>query len=126
MTRTWAMIFGWVLVVVGVLGFVPNPIVGNGAIFHTDLMHNVIHIILGAALLWAAYAAREKAAMVLKVEGVIFLVLAVLGWFTVSGTGSLMGLAEVNGADHLLHLVLGAVFLWAGWKGGEARDMQTI
>jgi hypothetical protein len=119
------MVFGWVLVVLGVLGFIGNPIVGNGAFFHADMMHNIIHIIIGGILLWAAYSMPAKAGAAMKWIGIIFLILAILGFVLVSGTGSLLGLAEVNGADNWLHLVLGAVLLWAGMKAGKGA-MQTM
>jgi hypothetical protein len=119
MAKTWAMVFGWIFLVIGVLGFIHNPLVGNGAMFHTDMMHNIIHLIFGAILLWAAYSAPMKARAAMKWIGIIYLVLAILGFVLVSGTGSLLGLAEVNGADNWLHLVFGAVLLWAGMKKGE-------
>lgn len=117
MAKTWAMVFGWIFVIVGVLGFITNPIVGMNGMFHTDTMHNIIHIIFGAALLWAAYSRPSKAAAVMKWEGIIYLILAILGFILVgSSTGSLLGIAEINGADNWLHLVLGLVLVWAGMR----------
>ncbi|MEX2010243.1 MAG: DUF4383 domain-containing protein [Parcubacteria group bacterium] len=126
MGKTIAMVGGWIVVLLGVLGFFPNPIVGEGATFHADMMHNVIHIILGALLLWTVYSRPAKMAMMLKTVGGIFLALAVLGFVLVSGTGSLLGLAEVNSADHVLHLVLGVVFLWAGMQAGKRSMSATM
>ena len=117
MAKTWAMVFGWIFVVVGILGFISNPIVGMNGAFHTDMMHNIIHIIFGAILLWAAYSAPAKAAGAMKWLGIIYLILAILGFVLVGNmTGSLLGIAEINGADNWLHLVLGIILVWAGMK----------
>ncbi|MDB5194728.1 MAG: hypothetical protein JWN50_742 [Parcubacteria group bacterium] len=125
MAKTWAMVFGWIFVLVGLLGFISNPIVGATGYFHADTMHNIIHIILGAILLWAAYGMPAKAAAAMKWIGIIYLILAILGFVLVSGTGTLLGIAEINGADNWLHLVLGIVVLWAGLKAGKG-GMQTM
>lgn len=126
MAKTWAMVVGWILIVLGVLGFISNPLVGGTGYFHADMMHNVIHLILGAVLLWAAYKSSSKAASVMKWEGIIFLILAILGFIELgsSGTGSLLGLAEANGADNWLHLILGVVLVWAGMR--KRGGMQTM
>ncbi|MDB5266811.1 MAG: TonB-dependent siderophore receptor [Parcubacteria group bacterium] len=124
MGKTSASVFGWVLVVVGVLGFIPNPIVGSGGIFVTDLLHNLVHIISGAIFLWAAYSAPMKAGAVMKTFGVIYLLLAVLGFF--SSGDMLLGLISSNMADTYLHLVLGIVFVLAGVKAGKAMAPQPM
>lgn len=123
MAKKFAMIFGWIFVVVGVLGFVPNPLVGEGAFFHADTAHNVFHLVSGAALLYVAYKATHKAATALRVLGVIYLVLAVLGFFTDSS--SLLGVVEINDADNWLHLALGVLLLWGarGRRGGGNGGM---
>ena len=46
-----AILFGVVFLLVGVLGYVPNPIVGPAGIFATNSLHNVIHLLSGIALL---------------------------------------------------------------------------
>jgi hypothetical protein len=120
MGKKTAMILGWVFLVLGVLGFFSNPLVGNGALFHADMNHNLVHLISGAILLWVAYKAANKSAMVLKVLGVVYLLVAVLGFFM---EGSVLGLLEVNGAVNLLHLVLGVWLLVAGIKEAKRGVM---
>jgi len=125
MAKTWAMVFGWAFVLVGLLGFVSNPIVGANGFFHADAMHNVIHLLLGIILLAVAYTAPMKSAATMKWIGVLYLVLAILGFVLVSGTGSLLGLAEINGNDNWLHVFLGVVLLLAGIKAGKS-NMQPM
>lgn len=118
MGKTFAMIFGWLFLVIGILGFIPNPIVGETGLFHADLNHNIVHLLSGAIFLWVAYAAPAKSAMTLKVFGIVYLLITVLGFIT-GESGTLLGLLEINGADNWLHLILGATALFAGIKASK-------
>ena len=114
MAKKFAMIFGWILLVLGLLGFFSNPIIGGavGAWFAADAAHNIVHLLTGIIFLWVAYGAMDKAGTTLKVFGVIYLLLAIVGFF--SGAGKALGLIMVNGADNWLHLIFGLLFLWGG------------
>ena len=114
-------VLGWIFLVLGILGFFSNPIIGAGVgtWFHADFNHNLVHLLTGLILLWVAYKASAKTVTTLKTFGWIYLVIAILGWILVSGTGTLLGLVEVNGAVNWLHLILGLVLLWAGMKGAK-------
>lgn len=113
MAKKCAMILGWILIILGVLGFVSNPIIGSGpgAFFLSDTAHNLVHLVSGAVLLWAAYAGGGKSAMVLKVVGGVYLLIALLGFFAPS---TLSGLMMMNGHDNWLHLILAGLLLWGG------------
>ncbi len=114
MAKKLAVLFGIVFVLVGVLGFIPNPIVGSTALFVTDTLHNIVHLLIGVVLLIVAMSAPEKSSLWLKIFGVIYLLLAVLGFILVPSGGALLGLVMMNTADHWLHVVLGVVLLIAG------------
>ena|SRR3990167_973223 len=118
-------VLGWIFLVLGILGFFSNPIIGAGAgtWFHADFNHNLVHLLTGLILLWVAYKASANTAGALKTFGWIYLILAILGWILVSGTGTLLGLVEVNGAVNWLHLILGLILLWAGMK--KAKGFAT-
>jgi hypothetical protein len=122
MAKKFAMVFGWIFVVLGVLGFFDNPIVGFNALFHADMAHNVVHLLSGAVLLWAAYGAPAKSAMVLKIFAIVYLLVALVGFFTDSG--SVLGLFEVNGADNWLHLALAILFFWGSMSRGSSMGQQ--
>jgi hypothetical protein len=111
MAKNLAVTFGVILLVVGVLGLLGGVgIVGQSGIFMTDSVHDWVHIVSGVVLLIVAYAATAKSAVALIVFGVVYLVVAILGFF-----GSpVLGFLNVNGADNWLHLVLGVVILWSG------------
>lgn len=114
------MVFGVVFVLVGILGFVPNPIVGMDGIFETDAMHNIVHLLFGVLLLVAGKIGGPS--LWLKILGAVYLVLAVLGFLMVPEEGMLLGLVHMNAADHWLHVVLGAALLAAAFMGGKKQE----
>ncbi len=125
MAKTLAMIFGIVFVLVAILGFATDgPLLG---VFLTDGVHDAIHLLVGVILIWVA-AANGNSAGALKVFGVIYLLLAIVGFiqFGTSGMGKLLGLAEANAADNYLHLVLGLVLWIAGKASAGSNSMQTM
>lgn len=110
-----AKVFGVILVIVGILGFIPNPVVGSGAFLETDFLHNLVHLVLGVALLvWPN-------TMGVRIVGAVFLVVAILGFL--GGTGRVLSFLTVNSADNWLHLVLGAVLLAVGLLGKKETGM---
>jgi hypothetical protein len=110
--KTAAIIIGAVFVLVGILGFIPNPIVSPTGLFAVNTAHNLIHLVSGAAILACAYS-TIGASIALKVFGVVYGLVALVGLFT-SGD-MLLGFIRVNHADHWLHVVLAIVILAAGF-----------
>lgn len=108
-----AMIAGAVLVIVGVLGFVNDPVLG---VFEVSVIHNLVHLLTGAALLGAAYVdAGRNARMTLLTIGIIYALVTVLGFALPAVTDSLLlgttANPAMNGADNLLHALLAVVFI---------------
>lgn len=116
-----AIVLGIVFVVVGLLGFVNNPVLG---IFQVNLAHNIIHLVSGLILLAGAYSSLGSG-MALKIIGVVYALVAILGFFLVSADGMLLGFIAMNEADKWLHVVLAIVILAAGFglPDNEARAM---
>jgi len=105
------MVVGVFNLVAGVLGFFNNPLLGLLAV---NPAHNVIHFVTGAAALFAA-TNEEYRSLIAKVFGVVYALVAVLGFVMVPVEGDLLGLVRVNTADHIYHVVLAAVFLYIGF-----------
>lgn len=120
MAKTLAVAFGVVFVLVGLLGFVSNPLVGAGALFATDALHNLVHIVLGAILLIVAYSATAQSALWLKIIGVVYFVVALLGFFV---SGPVLGIITVNSADNWLHLVLAVALFCSGYYACKESGM---
>ncbi|MEX1997409.1 MAG: DUF4383 domain-containing protein [Candidatus Andersenbacteria bacterium] len=115
MLQKLAMILGVVLLALGILGYVPG-ITTDGmllGIFAVNGPLNVIYLITGAAALWGSRSNLKNAKMSLQVLGVVYALLAVLGIFNIEGP--LLGMLAHNMADLVLHVVLAAVALYAGF-----------
>lgn len=127
MAKTLALLFGIVFVLVGILGFVPNPIVGSMGLFQTNHLHDLVHLLVGVVLVIVAMSAPEKSGSWLKIFGVIYLILAVIGFLLVPNGGMLLGLVTMNMADHWLHVVLGVVLIAAGmWAGKPSAPAMPM
>lgn len=122
LARTIVLIFGAVYVLIGVLGFIPGIAQEGTAtgqpsttalllgIFPINLLHNVVHLVLGAALLYGATSTAAAIAMARGV-GVVLLLVGVLGIFV----PDTFGLMPIGGADIFLHLGTALVLLVVGF-----------
>jgi hypothetical protein len=100
---------GWLLALVGVLGFFFTDTI---IIFGTNLLHNIVHLVIGVLGILAAMKAANSV-LFNKIAGVVFLLLTLLG---LVASGTMTNLLNVNMADNLLHLVLGAFLAYTGFK----------
>jgi hypothetical protein len=115
-----AQFFGYVFLVVAIIGFIPNPIVGAHAIFVTNPAHNILHGVIGLALLAAARLGHSKTTLL--VVGMIYVLVAILGYMMMHD--KMFGLIKVNMADHYLHLLLGVVVIAAGAYVKEGKKKK--
>jgi hypothetical protein len=96
--------------VVGILGFImPSPLLG---LFEVDMLHNVIHIASGAIGLIAVNMGHFPARMYLILFGLVYLVVAVIGYVQQT---TVLGLITVNMADNVLHAAIAALCLVVGF-----------
>jgi Domain of unknown function (DUF4383) len=124
MAKQLSYLFGIIFVLVGILGFVANPIVGSTGLFETDTLHNIVHLLIGIVLIVVAAWCAASASLWLKIMGVLYIVLAVVGFLMVPDGGMLLGLVLTNMADHVLHIVLGVVLVVAGYATADKPAMM--
>lgn len=111
--KTAALVIGIVFIAVGILGFIPNPLVSPTGLFAVNTMHNLVHLISGIVLLAGLYS--FGASLALKIVGIVYALVAILGFFIVGEDGMMLGMIHVNDADKWLHVVLAVVILLAGF-----------
>jgi len=121
--KMWATLAGVVLVAVGLLGFVPNPLVGSaqGALVPTDAVHNIVHLGTGILALAIAFAMTGKT----QVDALLgFGILYVVILLAVLVSPTLFGLFSIpaNAVLHLIHATLAIVSLGV-WS--MARNQTT-
>lgn len=116
MLKTMAKVFGYVFLLVGILGFIPG-VTTDGlllGIFEVDAIHNIIHLVSGAVALYAGMQADAKASRsYFQIFGVIYALVAILGF--IYGDNMLLGFIAHNMADTWLHVVIAVVALWLGF-----------
>jgi len=123
-----SLALGLAYLLIGILGFVPGITVPNGniagqglllGIFAVNSVHNVAHLVLGAALIWAA-TTGDKVKMVNRGLAVVFAILVV---------GSLVapiveGVA-INPPDTGLHLASLLVTAAVGFMASRRRTAMA-
>lgn len=113
-----AMVFGVVFLLVAIVGFIspngmamtvdpPGLLLG---MFPVNLLHNVVHLLFG---IWGLAAARSwsGAKTYAQVGGVIYLILALCGYFVPNG----FNLVPLGGNDIWLHALLGLILAAVGF-----------
>ena len=117
--KTYAMIIGAVLVLLGLVGFVNHPILNT---FGVNVAQDVLHLVGGALILYLSM--KESAKETNMVVGVVALVVGIL-WF-VPFTGGAGGLLDkifaIEANISYLHIAVGVVSLgvYYGVKEGTA------
>lgn len=112
MAKSIVMVLGVVFLLVGLLGFFNDPVLG---LFDVDAVHNLVHLVTGVVALAMASMGESYAKTYAKVFGVIYLLVALLG-FVMGTEEPLLGVMENNMNDNYLHALLAIVLLWAGFS----------
>jgi hypothetical protein len=118
MARQFAIVFGAVYALVGILGFIlPSPLLG---IFGVNTLHNIVHLAIGGLWLVAAFAAPmgpDSSRVISQIIGVVYLLVAILGFALPTLMDQLL---VINTADNLLHLVTAILALYIGFVSPRA------
>ena len=126
MANKIATILGIGFLLVGVLGFVVPDFLGT----HLSMVHTIVHLATGAVALWLGLKGSASAAKTFCVIfGAVYVLLGIAG-FALGATGEpsagvpgphdarmlkvLPGMLELGTVDHLIHIVLGALFIIGG------------
>lgn len=127
--RRFAMVMGFVFVLIGVLAFIPGinqmdhvdetalAVEGPGhgyllGLFHVNLLHNLVHLAFGVMGIVMARSAAN-AVLYARIVAVSYGLLAVMGLVPLLNT--MFGLVPIHGWDVLLHLVIAAAAAYFGF-----------
>jgi Domain of unknown function (DUF4383) len=123
-TRT-TVFGGALLVVVGLLGFVASRFMG----MHLSALHNIVLLLSGTAAIYFGLKATPAAARTFCVVfGAVYGLLGLAG-FVAGGPGNTVtiipGALVLGPMDHLIHLILGVIFLSVGWGSRAATAIAS-
>ena len=114
MTKNIATALGVLFIIAGLIGFAAPDLMA----MHLTPAHNLIHLLSGALALYFGFKATPAAARKFCIVfGAVYALLGVAG-FLAGGTDRMLTLIPnelmFGPADHIIHLILGASFLFAG------------
>ena len=100
----------------GIMGFVPNPLVGPNGLFETNVPHNLVHLITAVGFVAVALVGEKASTRFMLAFGPIYMLVGVIGFVALQGAshGSLFGLIHLNWLDNYLHVGLGIAIGLAG------------
>src|SRR3954468_22137945 len=118
--QVYALVFGAVLVVAGIVGFFYSASFGSPGnvddvfgILGVNGWHNIVHIATGALGLLAAAAGYHTPRQYAYGLGAVYIAIAIWGFIIGSGE-SILGFIPINTEDNFLHLLIGIAGVGAG------------
>jgi hypothetical protein len=128
--RTWgivqiyALVFGIAYLGVAILEVAlgnAGLMIGGMVILQVQLVQNLIHWVVGLAVLGSFFAGENSAKIVARAVGVVFVVVTLLGLFVEPLTGQLLGFPGALPASYnVVHLLTAAAALFAGFAAQRA------
>lgn len=122
--RTYAIVTGVALAATAVLGIVMELANGGGFIagfLEFDWTHDILHVVLaGAALAAGTAAGGAYARLYARAFGVVYTLLAILG-FVNGGVLGILGV-HLELGENLVHALVGVWGLVAGFVGTTATE----
>jgi hypothetical protein len=113
--RLLGYVLGAVYLLVGLAGFLVTSDVGfadrEGDTllgFEVNPLHNIVHLLVGAMLLFGASRGVATAKSVNTLVGAVYLVVGIVGLFILDSDANILAL---NSADNVLHLASAVVLL---------------
>jgi hypothetical protein len=140
-TRTFAMIFGVVFLIIGVGGFIPGLTLmdhsGHAAdaevtmrsffgyelgLFPVNLLHNIVHLLFGV---WGLVAAKSLGASrgYFRVVAIAYALFVIMG--LIPGLRTTFGLIPLYGGDIALHAVLALGGVYFGWLNRDTASDRS-
>jgi len=121
MAKTVCKLLGLIFVIVGIAGIFSHNLLGA----HLNMAHNVVHLVSGVVALYFGFSGSYSGARgFCLLFGLVYLLLGVCGWFLGTGPEHMLNIGALlmlGTADHVIHILLGVVFLAGGALGGSDR-----
>ncbi len=122
---SWTFAVAFILATI--MGFIPNPIVGKGALFEANTAHNLVHLVTAIGFILVARMGNQPSINFMLGFGVVYVLVGMVG-FILTGTGSeamLLGFIHINPLDNLLHIGLGIAILAGGLLAKNALNVSV-
>ena len=125
MAKTVCKLLGLIFLIVGIAGIFSHNLLGA----HLNMAHNMVHIVSGVIALYFGFSGSYSGARgFCLLFGLVYLLLGVCGWFLGTGAEHMFNIPNASSPllmlgkmDHIIHIVLGVIFLAGGATGGSDR-----
>src|SRR5882762_11816343 len=121
MAKTVCKLLGLVFLIVGIAGIFSHNLLGA----HLNMAHNMVHIVSGVVALYFGFSGSYSGARgFCIVFGLVYLGLGGCGWILGTGAEHMFKVGDLlmfGKMDHIIHVLLGVVFLAGGAMGGRDR-----
>ncbi|HJQ70675.1 MAG TPA: DUF4383 domain-containing protein [Blastocatellia bacterium] len=115
MAKKIATLLGVVFILVGIVGFLKHDLLGA----HLSTLHNVVHLVSGAlALYFGLKGTLAQAKMFCIIFGIVYGLLGVVGYLMGGEPDRTWRVIEgltLGRMDHIIHILLGVLFLIGGF-----------
>ncbi len=122
--QTYALVFGIAYIAVALVEDLLGGTglkVGGTTILQVTLVQNIIHWVIGLAVLGSFFGGESLAKMVARVVGIVFAVVTLLGLFVEPLTGQLLGFSGgLPLSYNIVHLLTAVAALFAGFAATRA------
>ena len=124
MAKTVCKLLGLIFLIVGIAGIFSHNLLGA----HLNMAHNMVHIVSGVVALYFGFSGSYSGARgFCFLFGLVYLLLGVCGWLLGSGAEHMFNIPPsspilmLGKMDHIIHVLLGIIFLAGGAMGSSDR-----
>jgi hypothetical protein len=121
LARTYAIVFGVVYTLVGLIGFTVATTLTTAylIVFPVNVVHNIVHLLIGLIGIGAFFSGQAVAYC--RGMAVLFAILTVAGFLP----QPLLGIVPLGGADIPLHAATAILAALAGWLYRSEPQMDS-
>jgi len=127
LAKALARILGVVLLILGLISFLPNPLIGEDGYFAANPMHGALYMLVALTLVAFSVKGESMAAAGLYFSGILFLALGVLGYRELEpypyGKVTIFGIILYSHSDMWLSFALSAVLFVSGKMNTASRQI---
>ncbi|MFB3100411.1 MAG: DUF4383 domain-containing protein [Gammaproteobacteria bacterium] len=100
-----------------ILGFIPNPLLGQNAFFVTNTAHDFVHLASAIGFAVVAVLGEKVSIRFMQAFGIFHVLIGLIGLMTLNSQieGYLFNIIHINSFDNFLHLGSGILIVAAGW-----------
>jgi len=100
-----------------ILGFIPNPLLGQNAFFVTNTAHDFVHLASAIGFAVVAVLGEKVSIRFMQAFGIFHVLIGLIGLMTLNSQteGYLFNIIHINSFDNFLHLGSGILIAAGGW-----------